>query len=532
MGGAAASGGTHAGGSPAAGGASAGASTGGGSASGGSSGASASCSPDCLQSQVCVNGACQHCGGKDQVCCEQKACDANLLCTGAGAGTCACGDANQACCDGTDCNAGLTCSGGSAPICECGHAGKACCPAAQGGAKSCATADLQCAGVNCSCVAEVGAATSIQTATSVLAARRVDGTVWTSSASNPYQKILRASGALKVSALVLSSGYIDPIGCGLDGGAVWCFPGLGALTDSTNLGAGLGAVPTSTAVQVVTSASLTPPALTGVVQISGGQFFVSSVGSYSPHFCAVTTAGSIWCWGANGGYLATGDSTTTSYARRAKASANAADYFGNAVEVRLGANTGCARKGDGTVWCWGANGNGQLGTGAAGSDSAYPVKVPLPRPAIRLGANPWKTQCAILDDTSVSCWGYNGGDAGHAAGTAGAATGNIAGPTTVLLEAGGQPLLGVLDVTADYGSYAMCATTTAHGLVCWGHAAVAADNPYPAPVYEKGTATPISTVSTPLASNTYSANLVYLNSAGLVTLGAGASPLAVQPPCD
>jgi alpha-tubulin suppressor-like RCC1 family protein len=44
------------------------------------------------------------------------------------------------------------------------------------------------------------------------------------------------------------------------------------------------------------------------------------------------------------------------------------------VAVAPGARHACARKNDGSVWCWGKNDRGQLGDGTK-VDSLYPVKV-------------------------------------------------------------------------------------------------------------------------------------------------------------
>jgi alpha-tubulin suppressor-like RCC1 family protein len=44
------------------------------------------------------------------------------------------------------------------------------------------------------------------------------------------------------------------------------------------------------------------------------------------------------------------------------------------VAVAPGSRHACARKNDGSVWCWGKNDRGQLGDGTK-VDSVFPVKV-------------------------------------------------------------------------------------------------------------------------------------------------------------
>jgi len=152
--------------------------------------------------------------------------------------------------------------------------------------------------------------------------------------------------------------------------SVWCFPNNGTLADSTLLGAGLGSTEsTSGPVPVVTS--LTGGALTNVKQLS------ASREQNADAFCALLGDGSVWCWGrGNWGQLGRGDTANSNYARPVLASAGTP--FSGAAQVAMGTETTCARKTDGTVWCWGTNGQGELGVPKATlATSYYPVQVQL-----------------------------------------------------------------------------------------------------------------------------------------------------------
>ena len=470
---------------------------------------------------TCENGACVACGGSGQTCCATgSACLANLSCNASN--TCSCGKANEACCTGGTCSSGLSCNNkndAGPSLCACGDIGTACCPNADGGAATCSGSAV-CAGSACSCVAQYSPS---YYGGLVL---RVDGTVlasYTYGSPGPYMPVMTSGAGPLQATAVASSG--NDTGCAIVNGGVWCFPLGGTITDSTFLGAGLGATtPTSLPVQVVTS--INGPNLASVVQIAGGAYSTYAT------FCAVTSDGSVWCWGyGNYGVLGHGDTANSSYARQVMA--DASTVLTGAVEVRVGYETTCARFMDGSVQCWGTNTYGELGvpygtTPPAIQHSYYPVPVAFlgtgdQRTAVRLAANPYQTHCAIMKDTSVVCWGYNNyGQTGAPTST----TMTSAGPTNVLLAAGMAALTGVTDLSSNY--YSMCAITgSTLALECWGYNQRGTSAPYPF-AYQDNRSNAVSGIHIPLAADY---NYVgYVDPSGVVTYDG--SPTTNQPPCQ
>ena len=87
--------------------------------------------------------------------------------------------------------------------------------------------------------------------------------------------------------------------------------------------------------------------------------------------CARKTNGTLWCWGSDaGGKLGNGQTTVSNLLRPAQESTLATNW----AFLSTGHAYGCAIKPDGTLWCWGADGNGQLGNGAATTTQDTPVQ--------------------------------------------------------------------------------------------------------------------------------------------------------------
>ena len=79
---------------------------------------------------------------------------------------------------------------------------------------------------------------------------------------------------------------------------------------------------------------------------------------------------------------------------------------GGVEQMALGAQHTCLRTYRGDVYCWGRNGNGQLGVGAAVEQIELPERVPLDAKATYLAAGTYHT-CATLVDGRTMCWGKN-----------------------------------------------------------------------------------------------------------------------------
>jgi alpha-tubulin suppressor-like RCC1 family protein len=175
-----------------------------------------------------------------------------------------------------------------------------------------------------------------------------------------------------------------------------------------------------------------------------------TVATGNGHTCASMTSGEVYCWGANGnGQLGNGNLV-------ANITPVQVGNLGNVVKVETGNNHSCALINTGEVKCWGANANGQLGNGVS-TDSSNPVKVKgLEEPVTALVAGT-NSNCVIAASGKIQCWGNNGsGQLGN-----GSTNSVTSIPTDVLAIDHGATQVAIGDSHA-------CALLDDKKIKCWG----------------------------------------------------------------
>jgi alpha-tubulin suppressor-like RCC1 family protein len=198
--------------------------------------------------------------------------------------------------------------------------------------------------------------------------------------------------------------------------------------------------------------------------VPGGLTFLT-VSAGLTHACGVTVDGSAFCWGSNGdGQM--GNGTTTPSDAPVAVSGNL-----SFATVTTGEHHSCGVTSGGAAFCWGRNSSGQLGTG-----STVPSNVPVAvvggqrfavlstADADELGGH---HTCGVTTDHAAYCWGSNGG-------------GELGDGTTGLPHNAPVAVVGGLNFVtiSARGAYSIgytCGVTTTGGGHCWGSGPLGTD---------------------------------------------------------
>jgi alpha-tubulin suppressor-like RCC1 family protein len=147
--------------------------------------------------------------------------------------------------------------------------------------------------------------------------------------------------------------------------------------------------------------SLLPPRVVPIAD-------VADVRSGPRHACAITTAGLLLCWGANT-HQEAGPSASTP----ATPSAIGSDSDWTQIAANGGCCGGgsphtCGVRGDGVLECFGSNSRGQLGRSTSELLlSGFPLEVDAAM-RFRAVATGAESTCGVRTDGSLFCWGTNG----------------------------------------------------------------------------------------------------------------------------
>jgi alpha-tubulin suppressor-like RCC1 family protein len=135
--------------------------------------------------------------------------------------------------------------------------------------------------------------------------------------------------------------------------------------------------------------------------------------------CIRWSDGRVSCWGGDcfgevgdGGAIDCGDTVQLSLVPSLVRTSTGGPPLEDVLSVSAGSHHVCARRADGSVWCWGDNSLGKLGAGSAEVSVSTPVQVvtefDAPLSGIVAIATGNQHTCALDGQGFVHCWGDNG----------------------------------------------------------------------------------------------------------------------------
>lgn len=211
-------------------------------------------------------------------------------------------------------------------------------------------------------------------------------------------------------------------------------------------------------------------------------FPVASVVAGEGHSCLRTLGGRVYCWGSNGeGQLGTGDFLDAFVATQVNTTARF-----DSLAVGLGLHT-CGVTAQGEAYCWGDNAMNQIGTGPAAQATPRLVSPGFVVGRMALG---YGHTCALGTQGALACWGDNSlGQLGD---------GSFESSAAPRVVAQGERATGETFAQIATGWAHTCALSTSQKVYCWGDNTMGQIGADPALAPELTEPTLVALVGTPV----------------------------------
>lgn len=138
------------------------------------------------------------------------------------------------------------------------------------------------------------------------------------------------------------------------------------------------------------------------VQVLQGSIVFTVLSAGDAHTCGLDSSGQAYCWG-NNSYGQIGDSTKTFASSPTAVHQPAGVTF---TRIASGARHTCGLTSGGQAYCWGYNGDGQLGIGSA-VQSLIPAAVSQGGATYTAVFTEYQHTCALTSGGQAYCWGRN-----------------------------------------------------------------------------------------------------------------------------
>ncbi len=200
----------------------------------------------------------------------------------------------------------------------------------------------------------------------------------------------------------------------------------------------------------------TSPSYTAAVAVGGLGSGITQVSTGLWFSCALKANQTVWCWGNNANGQLGSDPAIHPTSNTPLQVAG----LSSVIAVTAGQDHACALSQAGAMKCWGNNGQGQLGDGGLEPASFAPMQVSgLTGGVSAITAGGFHT-CALVGG-GIQCWGFNSfGQLGNGLTTLSKTPAIVSGLTSGMTS--------VIAGGVNYDTEQTCAITSAGRLKCWG----------------------------------------------------------------